>query len=134
LIERIRRDMQQRLQQLLTEAEKLKGALAALGDHDASRTSPTPRPARPVRRAAPTSKNRSATPTNSRVRKSSGVTRTAVLEGLAKSGEAMTAGELATATGLGRGTISTTLSTLAGAGVVVKADRGYRLPAPSSGE
>jgi DNA-binding IclR family transcriptional regulator len=40
----------------------------------------------------------------------------------------MTAGELATATGLARVTVSTTLSKLAAAGVVVKADRGYRLP------
>jgi biotin operon repressor len=40
----------------------------------------------------------------------------------------MTAGEVASATGLGRGTVSTTLSKLAKSGVVVKADRGYRLP------
>jgi DNA-binding transcriptional ArsR family regulator len=40
----------------------------------------------------------------------------------------LTASEVATATGLGRGTVSTTLSRLAKAGTVVKADRGYRLP------
>ena len=40
----------------------------------------------------------------------------------------MTAGEVASATGLGRGTVSTTLSKLAKSGVVVKADRGYKLP------
>jgi DNA-binding IclR family transcriptional regulator len=43
-------------------------------------------------------------------------------------GKAMTAGEVATATGLARGTVSTTLSKLAKSGDVVKVDRGYRLP------
>jgi DNA-binding IclR family transcriptional regulator len=50
-----------------------------------------------------------------------------VLAALEKGG-AMTAGEVASATGLGRGTVSTTLSKLAKSGVVVKADRGYKLP------
>jgi DNA-binding IclR family transcriptional regulator len=40
----------------------------------------------------------------------------------------MTAGEVAKATGLGRGTVSTTLSKLTKSGEVAKADRGYRLP------
>ena len=40
----------------------------------------------------------------------------------------MTAGEVAAATGLSRGTVSTTLSKLAKSGDVVKAKRGYRLP------
>jgi len=39
----------------------------------------------------------------------------------------MTAGEVATATGLGRGTVSTTLSKLAKSGEVTKAARGYQL-------
>ena len=39
----------------------------------------------------------------------------------------MTAAELATATGLGRGTVSTTLSRLARAGDITKADRGYQI-------
>jgi len=41
-------------------------------------------------------------------------------------GRAMTAGEVAAATGLGRATVSTTLSKLAKTGEVAKADRGYR--------
>jgi DNA-binding transcriptional ArsR family regulator len=41
----------------------------------------------------------------------------------------LTAGEVATATGLARGTVSTTLSRLAKSGEIVKAERGYRLPA-----
>ena len=41
----------------------------------------------------------------------------------------MTAGEIAEATGLGRATISTTLSRLAKSGEVNKADRGYEVKA-----
>ncbi|MGO9751543.1 MAG: helix-turn-helix domain-containing protein [Solirubrobacteraceae bacterium] len=47
-------------------------------------------------------------------------------------GEAMTAGEIAAATGLGRATISTTLSKLAKSGEVAKADRGYRVEQPAT--
>jgi DNA-binding IclR family transcriptional regulator len=43
---------------------------------------------------------------------------------------AMTAGDVAAATGLGRATLSTTLSNLAKAGEVNKAARGYRLAEP----
>jgi DNA-binding transcriptional regulator GbsR (MarR family) len=50
-----------------------------------------------------------------------------VLGALFKDG-AMTAGEVAKATGLGRGTVSTTLSKLAKSGEVTKAERGYQLP------
>jgi DNA-binding IclR family transcriptional regulator len=42
--------------------------------------------------------------------------------------QALTAGEVANATGLARATVSTTLSKLSKTGAVVKADRGYRLP------
>ena len=44
----------------------------------------------------------------------------------------MTAGEVAAATGLGRGPLSTTLSKLAKTGEVQKAARGYQLPAASA--
>jgi CRP-like cAMP-binding protein len=44
----------------------------------------------------------------------------------------MTAGQVAEATGLGRGTVSTTLTKLAKSGEVVKAERGYRLPGASA--
>jgi DNA-binding IclR family transcriptional regulator len=43
----------------------------------------------------------------------------------------MTAGEVATKAGLGRATVSTTLSKLAKSGEVEKAERGYRLPSAS---
>ena len=41
---------------------------------------------------------------------------------------ALTAGEVAKATGLGRASVSTTLSKLAKSGEIAKAKRGYRLP------
>ncbi len=43
---------------------------------------------------------------------------------------AMTAGDVAKATGLARGTVSTTLTKLAKTDEISKAERGYRLPAP----
>ena len=53
-------------------------------------------------------------------------TRATVLDAL-KDGP-KTAGEIAAATGIGRGSASTTLTKLAKSGDVVKAERGYRLP------
>jgi DNA-binding transcriptional ArsR family regulator len=55
-----------------------------------------------------------------------GQTRAKILDAL-KDGP-KTAGEIAAATGIGRGTASTTLTKLAKSGDVVKAERGYRLP------
>lgn len=55
-----------------------------------------------------------------------GQTRAKILEAL-KDGP-KTAGEIAEATGIGRGTASTTLTKLAKSGEVVKAERGYKLP------
>jgi DNA-binding MarR family transcriptional regulator len=56
-----------------------------------------------------------------------GATKAKVLAALS-SDRGLTAGEVATATGLGRGTVSATLSRLAKRGEVLKSDRGYRLP------
>jgi DNA-binding IclR family transcriptional regulator len=51
-----------------------------------------------------------------------------VLKALADAnGGAMTASEVASATGLGRASVSTTLSKLAKSGEVSKANRGYQL-------
>jgi DNA-binding IclR family transcriptional regulator len=49
------------------------------------------------------------------------------------SDRAVTAGEVAKATGLARPTVSTTLSKLSKTGEVVKANRGYRLPSTNGG-
>jgi len=46
----------------------------------------------------------------------------------------MTAGEVANATGLGRASVSTTLSKLAKTGEITKATRGYQLAAQSTTE
>ena len=135
MIDRIRQEIQERLEQLLAEAEKLRDALAALdpreprsrGRRPASPAASTaPAPASTA--AAPRTRTRAAaTKTSGGGRTAPGATKNSVLSALDKGG-AMTAGEVASATGLGRGTVSTTLSKLAKSGVVVKADRGYRLP------
>jgi len=122
LIDRIRHDIQQRREQLLAEAEKLRGALAALDP----RERPASPPARATDGSGPT-RTRSPTPATARRRNAPGATKSKVLAALGNSG-AMTAGEVATATGLVRGTVSTTLSNCVKSGEVLKAERGYRLP------
>jgi DNA-binding transcriptional ArsR family regulator len=139
MIDQLRRDIQHRLDQLLAEAERLRHALSALGSHDrppsgtafTTNTGATRPPARA--RAAGGSGARAgntATATkragSSTTRGAPGATKRAVLAALA-TGTAMTAGEVATATGLGRASVSTTLSKLAKAGELSKAERGYRL-------
>jgi predicted transcriptional regulator len=71
-------------------------------------------------------RSRSISPAASPARTASGATKSAVLAALAN-GEAMTAGDVSAATGLGRATVSTTLSKLAKSGEVTKAQRGYQL-------
>ena len=61
-----------------------------------------------------------------------GETKTKVL-GALSSDHALTAGDVAKATGLARSTVSTTPSKLSKTGEVVKADRGHRLPSASRG-
>jgi DNA-binding transcriptional ArsR family regulator len=136
LIERIRDDIQARIDQLLAEVEKLRGALAALDPRErttgrargraSSLAKPKPAAASKKR---PTASRKPAAPStaNPRTRTASGSTKASVLAALSKEG-GMTAGEVAAATGLGRATVSTTLSKLAKSGEVAKAERGYRLP------
>jgi DNA-binding transcriptional ArsR family regulator len=153
MLDQIRRDIQARLQDLLDEIDKLRRALAALtsresepdrGDHAAPvagsvaagesaaesssagtaraprarKASVPPRPTTP----APASSAGAGAP----ARTAPGATKAAVLEALKDAG-AMTAGEIAAATGLGRATVSTTLSKLASSGEITKAPRGYQL-------
>lgn len=148
MLDQIRRDIQSRLDELLAEADKLRRALAALASRDSSSSTPaqsTSSVASPPRRRTGTaarsgtgtprtaSGGRSTTaapkasaPAASSGRTTPGATKATVLAAL-KAGDPMTAGEIATATGLGRATISTTLSRLAKSGEVTKADRGYVL-------
>ena len=161
MIDQLRNEIQERLEQLLAEADKLRRALAALGGGSGS--TPTPAAARP-RRASAKGRGRtrarssdssgtggpssqpdstkgspagassasaggpgrgSSSAPRSRTRAPLGATRNAVLAALSD-GQAMTAGQVAAATGLGRATVSTTLSKLAKSGELAKADRGYR--------
>jgi DNA-binding transcriptional ArsR family regulator len=143
MIDRIRQDIQDRLDQLVSEADRLRQALAALGgdgdSNDGGSTQRSSRSETPTRsRARSSSGSRSrggASASRSRSsnggsgsRAAAGGTKNAVLRALADAnGEAMTATEVASATGLGRASVSTTLSKLARAGDVTKASRGYQL-------
>jgi DNA-binding transcriptional ArsR family regulator len=142
VIDRIRHDIQQRLEQLLAEADKLRGALAALDPRDRPAAAATPRTSSPARagvakapsvpraeRATGPSRPKATAATNgaAATRTPPGQTRGQIVAALA-GGQALTAGEVAKATGLARPTVSTTLSKLSKTGEVVKADRGYRLP------
>jgi DNA-binding transcriptional ArsR family regulator len=136
VIDRLREQIQQRLDQLTHEADRLRKALAALDP----RSSKAPARKPPARKAAqrtasePTASatksapaRRTSQPTARSPRRTApGATKAAVLSAL-DGGEAMTAGQVAEKTGLARGTVSTTLSKLAKSGEVQKAERGYRL-------
>ena len=124
MIDRLREQIQQRLEQLTHEADRLRKALAALDPR--SSATPARKPAArepPAREHAPASAAepkapatkstpaRRATPpaTRSARRTAPGATKASVLAALA-GGEAMTAGQVADKTGLARPTVSTTLS------------------------
>jgi CRP-like cAMP-binding protein len=145
LIDRIRHDIQERLDQLLAEVEKLRHALAALDPRGRPASEPRPRQrkraqpkpaANPAQKATSTRSSSARTPAGAAssasgsatsTRTASGETRAKVLAALSSDG-ALTAADVAKATGLARPTVSTTLSRLAKSGEVTKADRGYRLP------
>jgi CRP-like cAMP-binding protein len=136
MIDRIRQDIQERLDQLLAEADKLRRALIALDPRPPSATprreagnsaggdkaSATPSLQSPTART----RIRAARAASPPAKTASGATQTKVLGALSHDG-ALTAGDVANATGLGRATVSTTLSKLAKSGQIAKAQRGYRL-------
>src|SRR5450755_456183 len=139
MLDELRQQIQTYLDQLLGEADKLRHALIALGSRDGAATpasaAPSPAPERARRRSGSTPASRTVTrkparprasavtttasaepvdapasgPAGTPARAASGSTKNAVLHALA-GGNAMTAGEIATATGLGRASVSTTLS------------------------
>ena len=142
MIDRIREQIQQRLDQIAHEADRLRKALAALDPRSSGKPAPraparkptpaqTSKPTAPAATATPARRTREPTARSSG-RATSGATKSAVLEALA-GGEAMTASEVAAKAGLARPTVSTTLSKLAKSGEVQKAQRGYRLSAGTSG-
>jgi DNA-binding transcriptional ArsR family regulator len=118
-IEELREQIEARLREAREEVARLKAALDALG-HGGGNAAPVG-----VAKAHPQPRAR-ATPKRRRAPR--GATRHAVLEALAE-GNAMTAGQLATATGLPRERVATELSKLVKTGDLVKADRGYKAPA-----
>ena len=150
MIDEFRKQIQDRLDQLMTEVSRVRRALAALGGGDRSApagparrptrarttdpsgakaagrrlTVSTESPSRSAARVKEATRGRS-TGQHSPTRAAQGQTKSAVLAALS-SGEAMTAAEVAAATGLGRASVSTTLSRLTKSGEVAKADRGYR--------
>ncbi len=140
-LDQIRRDIQNRLQELWDEIDKLRRALTALstrgepadGDRAAAVDSSAPAGESAATRRAPRTRKASApaqtpaSPAAARARTAPGATKAAVLAAL-QNGSAMTAGEIAAATGLGRATVSTTLSKLATSGAITKAARGYQIP------
>ena len=141
VIDRLREQIQERLDQVAHEADRLRKALVAL-DPRSSKAPARKRPARKPSQATPTKPAASATKRTAARRPSKpaarsprrtapGATKASVLAALA-GGEAMTAGQVADKTGLGRPTASTTLSKLAKSGEVEKAERGYRLPAATT--
>jgi CRP-like cAMP-binding protein len=150
LIDRIRHDIQEQLDRLLAEVEKLRDALAALDPRERSASKPQAAKSKPAaKRPAPKPTSAKATPATTRARARAraagsasgsapgtravpGETRTKVLAALSSDG-ALTAADVAKAAGLPRATVSTTLSRLAKSGAVTKADRGYRLPTANTG-
>ena len=140
MIDRLREQIQQRLEQLGGEADRLRKALAALDPRSSSTRVSTARAGKPVQATAATSRTPSTTKAPARRTRSAaagsprrtapGATKAVVLAALA-GGTEMTAGQVADKTGLPRATVSTTLSRLAKNGEVQKAQRGYRLAPPA---
>lgn len=136
MIDRLREQIQERLDQLAGEADRLRKALVALDPRSPKGPARKPSPRKPAETAAskpaasapkrtPAQRtNQSSAPSSGRP--APGATRASVLAALA-GGEAMTAGEVAAKASLARPTVSTTLSKLAKSGEVEKAERGYRL-------
>jgi CRP-like cAMP-binding protein len=128
VIDRLRKEIELRLEQLLDEAEKLRRALAALdprrGSPPATADDAASSPLAPAVGSASSGAS-STTATTSRT--PPGATKARVL-GALSSDRGMTAGEVSAATGLARGTVSTTLTKLAKSGEVRKVQRGYQLP------
>jgi hypothetical protein len=141
VIDSLREQIQQRLDQLAGEVARLRKALAALDPRSPSQpapkagapTAPAPKRAQsatPVTKAPATKRTtapRTGRPAAPAARRTArGATKASVLAALA-GGDALTAGQVAERTGLARGTVSTTLSKLAQTGEAQKAERGYRI-------
>jgi CRP-like cAMP-binding protein len=144
MIDRIRHDIQERLEELLAEIDRLRHALAALDPRARPTGASAPAPAKASRapaKASPAKAKTSpakasppkpASAAQTTPRAAPGQTRATVIAALS-SDAPLTAADVAAATGLARPTVSTTLSRLVKSGAVTKADRGYLLPAGDGG-
>jgi CRP-like cAMP-binding protein len=141
VIDRLRRQIQEYLDELLAEAKRLRKALTALKPGSTKAPARKPRQRKPAEATAtpktkamapePVPVTRTSQPSARASRRTApGATKAAVLAAL-DGGEPMTAGEVAAKAGLARPTVSTTLTRLAKSGEVQKVKRGYRLtPSP----
>ncbi len=134
-LDELRERIERRLAELADEDRRLQAALAVLNGSATpttrTRSPKAPRPSRATNGQAPKPtrrKPKEPKSTTAAVAKR-GATRRAVLDALAN-GSART---IATGTGIGRGSVSTTLSNLLAAGQVLKADRGYIRTNPTPG-
>jgi predicted Rossmann fold nucleotide-binding protein DprA/Smf involved in DNA uptake len=126
-IKQIEEELKKR-QNLGDELERLRDALSRLEGEARSRVSRgRGRPKPKAKRAAGTAaRTRAAKPASAPARAPRGQNKAKVLDAL-KDGP-MTASEIAKATGIGTGTVSTTLTKMAKSGEIAKAERGYKLP------
>jgi DNA-binding transcriptional ArsR family regulator len=122
------RDLSDELERLRDARARLEGSVGARArggrtppEASSQRTTATAKESPAAKGSAAASRPRRAVASAPR-----GQTRAKILHAL-KDGP-KTAGEIADATGIGRGTASTTLTKLAKSGEVVKAERGYKLP------
>jgi DNA invertase Pin-like site-specific DNA recombinase len=120
--------IEEQLQQhhkLTDELERLRGALSRLEGEARSRVRTRGRNRKPAAKSAG-SATRPVKPASAPARAPRGQNKAKVLDAL-KNGP-MTASEIAKATGIGTGTVSTMLTKMAKSGELTKAERGYRLP------
>jgi len=112
---------------LTDELERLRGALSRLEGEARSRVTTARRGRKPAAKpAGSATRTRAAKPTSAPARAPRGQNKAKVLDAL-KDGP-MTASEVAKATGIGTGTVSTMLTKMAKSGELGKAERGYKLP------
>jgi hypothetical protein len=124
-IKHIEEQLQQH-QKLTDELQRLRGALARLEGAARPRVRTGQRNRTPAANPAggATTRTKSA---SASARAPRGQNKAKVLAAL-KDGGPMTASEIAKATGIGTGTVSTTLTKMAKSGELAKAERGYELP------
>ena len=111
---------------LSDELERLKGALSRLEGEVRSRVDGRRRRQRPGTQPTTAEPKETSPAPSANARAPRGENKKKILASL--KGGPKTASEIATETGINAGTISASLSKLAKAGEVVKADRGYALP------